>query len=174
MVGGCEERLEEVRPILETFASRVLYMGESGNGQLAKAMNNCLYNVSCAATAEMLPFAARAGLPLQAFVEAVSTGTGQSFGFQQWAPLILQREFEAPKHGFPMGSAFKDLETLSGEAAKLGLETPPVVAAARATYERALSLGLAKEHKGAMVKVWERDMGVVCSPGPKIEPAKTK
>ena len=104
-----------------------------------------LYNVSCAAMAEMLPFALRAGLPMPAFVDAVTSGTGQrlglafasglkalgtdvlcghgideqvcvcvfvcayvymqskllpdfelqpcprSFGFNQWAPLVLQR-----------------------------------------------------------------------------------
>lgn len=93
MAGGDEARLEEARPLLATFAERVLHMGAVGNGQIAKAMNNCLYNVSCAAMAEMLPLAQRAGLPLEAFVEVVCTGTGQSFGFEQWAPLVLRREF---------------------------------------------------------------------------------
>ncbi|CAE8733306.1 unnamed protein product [Polarella glacialis] len=163
MAGGDETHLRFARPLLETFASKVLYMGATGNGQIAKAFNNCLYNVSCAATAEMLPLALRAGLPLEAFVEAVSTGTGQSFGFQQWAPRILQREFAAPKYGFPMESAFKDLETLAAVAKELGLETPPVVAAARQTYERALASGLGHEHKGAMVKVWEEQLQVTCT-----------
>eukprot|EP00434_Breviolum_minutum_P015097 symbB.v1.2.013310.t1/scaffold938.1/size150240/3 len=159
MVGGCEQRLKEARPVLETFASKILHMGASGNGQLAKALNNCLYNVSCAATAEMLSFAARAQLPLEEFVEVVSSGTGQSFGFNQWAPRILDREFEAPKYGFPMGAAFKDFETLQGAFTNEGLELPPVLTAALRTYQEALALpGLAEEHKGAMVKVWEKKM----------------
>jgi 6-phosphogluconate dehydrogenase (decarboxylating) len=41
-VGGCEKRLEEARPVLSSFASKVLHMGATGNGQLAKALNNCL------------------------------------------------------------------------------------------------------------------------------------
>ena len=41
-VGGCEKRLEEARPVLNTFASKVVHMGATGNGQLAKALNNCL------------------------------------------------------------------------------------------------------------------------------------
>jgi len=164
MVGGCEQRLKEARPVLETFASKILHMGASGNGQLAKALNNCLYNVSCAATAEMLSFAARAQLPLEEFVEVVSSGTGQSFGFNQWAPRILDREFEAPKYGFPMGAAFKDFETLQGAFTNEGLELPPVLTAALRTYQEALALpGLAEEHKGAMVKVWEKKMKVTCS-----------
>ena len=39
-----------------------------------------LYNISCAATAEMLPFVARAQLPLEEFLEVVSSGTGQRLG----------------------------------------------------------------------------------------------
>lgn len=165
MVGGEGRQVAQASLVLETFAERVLHMGAVGNGQIAKAMNNCLYNVSCAAMAEMLPLAARAGLPLETFVEAVSMGTGQSFGFGQWAPRVLSREFEAPAHGYPMGSAFKDLETLAAVASEHGLQTPPVVAAARGTYERALAMGLRQEHKGAMVKVFERELGVVCRPG---------
>ena len=37
------------------------YMGAHGHGQLAKAVNNCLYDVACAAMAEMLPLAQKAG-----------------------------------------------------------------------------------------------------------------
>ena len=32
----------------------------------------------------------------------------------------VQGEFEAPKHGFPMGAAFKDLETLVAAASAQG------------------------------------------------------
>ena len=39
-----------------------------------------MYNISCAAMAELLPFAARAQLPLEEFVEVVSSGTGQRLG----------------------------------------------------------------------------------------------
>jgi len=166
MVGGGSEHLAEARPILDTFANRVLHVGnETGSGQIAKALNNCLYNVSVAAMAEILPLAVRAGLRPETFVEAVMTGTGQSFGFQQWAPRVLSREFEAPRFGFPMGDAFKDLETLQAVAEECGSCMPPVVASARQTYQRALDMGLGGEHKGAMVKVWESDLGVECRRG---------
>eukprot|EP00747_Dinoflagellata_sp_TGD_P210620 gnl/TRDRNA2_/TRDRNA2_83883_c0_seq1.p1 gnl/TRDRNA2_/TRDRNA2_83883_c0~~gnl/TRDRNA2_/TRDRNA2_83883_c0_seq1.p1 ORF type:complete len:322 (+),score=54.81 gnl/TRDRNA2_/TRDRNA2_83883_c0_seq1:70-1035(+) len=164
MVGGDAQHLAEVRPILETFGSRVLHMGAIGSGQVTKAMNNCLYNVSVAAMAEMLPLAQRAGISLEPFVEAVSSGTGQSFGFQQWAPKVLERDFGCGpgSSGFPMGQAFKDLETLAALADREQVALPPVVAAARSTYERALAMGLHSEHKGAMVKVWEKELDVEC------------
>eukprot|EP00408_Alexandrium_pacificum_P007852 CAMPEP_0171217744 /NCGR_PEP_ID=MMETSP0790-20130122/32846_1 /TAXON_ID=2925 /ORGANISM="Alexandrium catenella, Strain OF101" /LENGTH=347 /DNA_ID=CAMNT_0011683549 /DNA_START=6 /DNA_END=1049 /DNA_ORIENTATION=- len=178
MVGGDREHLGRARPLLETFASKVLHVGDApGNGQLAKALNNCLYNISVAAMAEMLPLAKRTGLDLEPLLEVVSSGTGQSFGFDQWADKAMQREFEAPRHGYPMGAAFKDFESLEAAAAASGLaELPPVLAAARGTYQRALDMGLSNEHKGAMIKVWEEELGVSCArseggglsgPGPK-------
>ena len=45
-----------------------------------------LYNISCAATAELLPFAARAQLPLAEFVEVVGSGTGARLG--GWEQLM--------------------------------------------------------------------------------------
>jgi 3-hydroxyisobutyrate dehydrogenase-like beta-hydroxyacid dehydrogenase len=38
-------------------------MGPSGHGQIAKALNNCLYNISCAAVGEILPLAMKVRWP---------------------------------------------------------------------------------------------------------------
>lgn len=165
MVAGDPRQVAAAQPLLGTFASRIVRVGlETGQGQSAKALNNCLYNISVAAMAELLPLAAKAGLELEPFTEVVSTGTGRSFGFEQWAPLVLRGEFAAPRYGFPMGEAFKDFETLAAlvEEHGSGSPEPPVLAAARSTYERALEMGLGREHKGAMVKVWEAELGVEC------------
>lgn len=49
--------------------------------------------MSCAATAEMLSFAARAQLPLEEFVEVVSSGTGQLLGYKVSGcrPRVMQK-----------------------------------------------------------------------------------
>ena len=77
----------------------------------------------------------------------------------QFAPLVLDREFAAPRYGYPMAKAFKDMEVVREAALGVG-EALPVLAAATRTYEEALALGLGVEHKGAMVKVVERKLGV--------------
>ena len=160
MVGGSDASFKRALPILSAFASKVVHMGTHGNGQLAKALNNCLYNISVAAMAEVLPLAQRSGLSVEAFSRVVAAGTGQSFGFCKFAPLCMDRTFEAPTYGYPMGAAFKDMEVVA-EAAEAAGVTLSVVGAARRTYEAALAAGLSHEHKGAMVKVWERELGVV-------------
>jgi 3-hydroxyisobutyrate dehydrogenase-like beta-hydroxyacid dehydrogenase len=163
MVGGSADEVSRATPLLSCFSGNIIHVGTTGHGQLAKALNNCLYNVSVAAMAEVLPLAQRSGLDLEAFCRVASSGTGQSFGFDKFSPLVLDRLFEAPQHGYPMGSAFKDMEVVEEVAKSVGVSGDPgsVIHAAKRTYEAALQAGCAGEHKGAMVKVWERKLGVV-------------
>jgi 3-hydroxyisobutyrate dehydrogenase-like beta-hydroxyacid dehydrogenase len=162
-VGGSADEVSRATPLLSCFSGNIIHVGTTGHGQLAKALNNCLYNVSVAAMAEVLPLAQRSGLDLEAFCRVASSGTGQSFGFDKFSPLVLDRLFEAPQHGYPMGSAFKDMEVVEEVAKSVGVSGDPgsVIHAAKRTYEAALQAGCAGEHKGAMVKVWERKLGVV-------------
>ena len=156
MVGGDEEAYQRVRPLLQAVGSTVVHLGASGNGQLAKTLNNTLFNVSCAAMAEILPVAVRLGLDPEQFCAVVSAGSGQSFGFDFFAPLVLRRDFGP---GYPMTSAHKDTITVAEMAAQHGIPLP-VSSAAAQTYEMALDMGLGLENKGAMVKVWEKALDI--------------
>ncbi len=156
MVGGGEEAYQAGLPALRTFASSVVHVGPLGTGQLAKTLNNVLFNVSCAAMAEILPLAVRMGLNADSFCEVVRSSSGQSFGFDLFSRLALQRDFGP---GYPMRHAHKDLTTFFDF---LGREdaSAPVAAAASKTYGKALDRGFGDENKGAMIKVWEDDLGV--------------
>ena len=156
MVGGDPSAFESVRPLLEHMGSIVVHMGLPGSGQLTKMVNNVLYNVSVAAMAEMLPLAARLGLDPQSVRRVVSSGSGQSFGFDYFSERVLEGRFH---EGYPMGKAFKDMLAISEHAN--ALKAPmPVVSGAMQTYRQALAEGYGEEAKGAMIKVWERVMGV--------------
>ena len=159
MVGGDESAFASVRPILEAMGTVVVHMGPSGCGQLMKATNNVLYNISIAAMAEMLPFAVRLGLDPEKVRQVVSTGSGQSFGFDFFSKRALEREFGKE---YPMGRAFKDFVTVMGKASVLQVPIP-VASASMQTYLMALSEGLGEESKGAMIKVWEKVNGVEIS-----------
>ena len=156
MVGGDETAFSEVRPVLERIGSLVVHMGASGNGQLTKMTNNVLYNISCAAMAEMLPLAVKLGLDADKVRRVVKTGSGQSFGFDYFSERALAGVFD---QGYPMASAFKDMTTVMENAH--ALQAPmPVASAAMLTYKMALAQGSGDESKGAMIKVWEAVMGV--------------
>ena len=156
MVGGAPSAFESVRPLLEHMGSTVVHMGPPGSGQLTKMVNNVLYNVSVAAMAEMLPLAARLGLDPQSVRRVVSSGSGQSFGFDYFSERVLEGRFH---EGYPMGKAFTDMLAISEHAN--ALKAPmPVVSGALQTYRQALAEGYGEEAKGSMIKVWERVMGV--------------
>ena len=168
MVGASNTNdFARAEPLLQAFATTVVHVGGIGQGQLAKAFNNVLYNVSCAAMAEALACAERAGLDTEALARIVCAGSGHSFGFAKFAPLVLSRRFDAPANGYPMGSAFKDMEVVASVAREAGVELD-VIAATRRTYEQALDMGLARECKGAMAKVWERRFGVTIGSHAKV------
>ena len=99
-------------------------MGGAGSGQLAKMANNVLFNVSIAAMSEMLPLAVKFGLDPEKLAKSISAGSGQSFGFDFFAPLALKRDFGP---GYPLQAAWKDMEVIR-EMAEIGkIELPPVI-----------------------------------------------
>ena len=136
--------------------SIVVHMGSPGNGQLTKMTNNVLYNISCAAMAEMLTLAVKLGLDADKVRRVVGSGSGQSFGFDYFSELALKGEF---RQGYPMASAFKDMVAVM-ERANQQRAPLPVASGAMQTYRMALAKGLGDEAKGAMIKVWEDLLGV--------------
>ena len=156
MVGGQEKAFLAVESVLQCMGSLVLHMGSSGSGQLTKMTNNVLYNISCAAMAEMLPLATKLGLDPDKVRQVVNTGSGQSFGFDYFSQRALEGVFT---EGYPMGSAFKDMKTVMENADSMQVPIP-VASAAMQTYKMALARGFSDESKGAMIKVWEQVMGV--------------
>jgi len=156
MVGGDALAFDQALPVLNAVGEVIVHMGPSGHGQLTKIVNNVLYNISVAAMAEMLPLAKRLGLDPEKVREVVSTGSGQSSGFDAFAALVLRGEFD---RGYAMASAYKDMVAVM-EQADEQLVPLPVASAAMLTYKMALAEGFGHQSKGAMVKVWERVAGV--------------
>jgi len=156
MAGGEEAVFSRVRPVLEAMGNKILYAGISGNGQLMKLINQILFDIHCAAIAELLPMAVKMGLNPEQTITVARSGTGQCFALDNFGPLILEGNFGP---GYPLGDAYKDMVHAT-EISSTGRIPLPVTAAAMMTYQMALDQGLEKENKGAMIKVWEKVLGV--------------
>lgn len=156
MCGGDAALIESLRPAFETMASKILVMGPVGSGQLTKLINQLLFDINMAALAEILPMAAKLGLDPAQVGEVVNSGTGRSYASEFFVPNILKGDFG---NGYPMRAAYKDL--ISG--AELGAREAlplPVLAAATATYQRALLEGHGDKDKGGMILVFENLLNV--------------
>lgn len=156
MVGGEEPVFQRVRTALEAMGNTIVYAGPSGNGQMMKLVNQILYDIHCAAMAELLPMAVKMGLDPEQVCAVIRTGTGRCFASDYFVPLILEGNFGP---GYPLEDAYKDMIHASdiSSAHRIPL---PVTAASMVTYQMALDQGLGRENKGAMVKVWEQVLGV--------------
>jgi len=156
MAGGEEAVFQQVRPALEAMGNKIIYAGPSGSGQMMKMINNVMFDIHCAALAELLALAVKMGLDPEQVCTVLRSGTGQCFAIDNFGPLILDGNFGP---GYPMAEAYKDMvhavEISSAQSIPL-----PVTAASMVTYQMALDQGLGRENKGAMVKVWERVLGV--------------
>ncbi len=157
MFGGQKNTFDQVLPVLNVMSNRILHMGVVGSGQLTKLINQLLFNISCAAIAELLPMSTKLGLDPEKVTEVITSGTGRSFAAEFFAPLVLDNVFDK---GYPLKHAYKDMIS----AAELSVQEKiplPMVQAATTTYQMALAEGLGDQDKGAMIKVFERILGVV-------------
>ncbi len=156
MCGGREEIFNKVLPVLRDIGTTIRYLGPSGSGQLAKTINNVLYNINMAALAEILPLAVKLGLDPEKVGDFVNSGMGRSAASEYFIPKILAGDF---KYGFTLEKAYKDMQSAFNISAQERIPAP-VMYAAMATYQMALLSGYSDDYKGAMVKVYEKFNGV--------------
>lgn len=161
MCGGTRDAFDTALPLLERIGDTILHMGPAGSGQLAKLVNQLLFDINTAALAEVLPMAVKMGLDPTQVGEVVNSGTGKSHASAFFIPRILARHFG---DGYPMNDAYKDLVS-GAELAARHCVPMPVLAAATATYQMALLRGHGRHDKGAMVQVYEELLGVRVSGG---------
>ena len=90
MYGGSPEIFGALSPAFNAMGNKVLNMGPTGSGQLTKLVNQLLFNISCAAIAEILPMAAKLGLD----PEKVTPG-----GDHRHRPQLRRRVLRAPGLG---------------------------------------------------------------------------
>ena len=155
-VGGDPEPVERVRPALDAMGRTVMHMGPAGAGHVTKLLNQMLSQGSMALLAEVLPLGVRLGLEPARMLEALAAGSGATFAIPSRGARILKNDFVA---SFRLELGHKDLR-LGRELAEEVNHAQPMTAGALLTYALARGLGLDGEDTIALVKVWERALGV--------------
>lgn len=95
-VGGDAMVLERVRPVLEAFADRVVRVGPAGAGHTVKLLNQMMFAIINAATAEVMAVAPRVGIePRLLYETIVSSGAATVSGlFREAGEKIAHADFE--------------------------------------------------------------------------------
>jgi 3-hydroxyisobutyrate dehydrogenase len=122
MIGGAAEDLELVRPVLDALASKLVHVGPSGAGNIAKLVNNLLVAAHLITTGEAIRLSEAAGLSAEDALKVVNAATGRSaiseVMFPRW---ILPGSFDS---GFSAGLMRKDVRLALELAAATGSDLP--------------------------------------------------
>jgi 3-hydroxyisobutyrate dehydrogenase len=95
MVAGEPTVCARVKPILETFGSKIFVLGtEQGMGSQMKVVNQLLCGVHIAAAGEALAMAKRAGLPLETTLEILKSGAASSWMLGDRGNRMITESFD--------------------------------------------------------------------------------
>jgi len=139
LVGGEADVLARAKPILATFSNNIVHFGPATSGTLYKLINNLQGAIHLQALSEGLVMAERAGLKMDAVLEAVLSGAASSPMVKGKAARVIDRDYEDVH--FTVRWMYKDLTYALRAADELGVPAP-LAAAAREVYKLAIQLGL--------------------------------
>ncbi len=120
MAGGDETQLHRVIPVL-AHLGRVVHVGPSGSGQLAKLANQMIVGITIGAVAEALLLAERGGANPAKVREALRGGFAESRVLEVHGQRMVDGDFA--KRG-SLAIQLKDLRNALHTAQGLGLDTP--------------------------------------------------
>lgn len=164
MVGGDEEAIERVRPVLACMGSTITRCGDVGAGQAMKALNNLASGASFLIGIEALLIGQKFGLEPGLMVDVINASTGMSNSSQKkFRQFVLSRSFDA---GFGLDLMVKDL-SIALQMAKDTATPVPFAGLCREMWAAAATmLGPGQDHT-AMARLSERLAGSELSLGTK-------
>jgi 3-hydroxyisobutyrate dehydrogenase-like beta-hydroxyacid dehydrogenase len=159
MVAGAPATFELVKPLLETIARNVFYIGEApGLGQVTKLANNMISAAGMAAAFETSAMAVKAGVDARTLIETVNASTGRnSATMDKFPAAILTRSFD---YGGKLSTMYKDIFLCLEEARELDV---PMWVGSNVVqlWFHAMTQGRGNDDYTALIKMIEEWAGVV-------------
>ena len=120
-IGGDEEVLQTVRPVLEVAAKQILHIGAIGHASAMKVATNVISATQIAALTEALALLDRHGVDLTKLSLALENNAARSGVIDMKLPGILSGDFE-PR--FSLKNMFKDIQIALAMAEDKDVELP--------------------------------------------------
>jgi 3-hydroxyisobutyrate dehydrogenase len=115
MCGGPAEAYAAVRPLLESISPNIIHCGQTGNGHVAKLINNAVASCNRLLTYEAASIAVKSGLKLSDVSAVINKSTGWSGATERILPVLSERKATAD---FQLALMAKDLKL----AARMGMD----------------------------------------------------
>jgi 3-hydroxyisobutyrate dehydrogenase-like beta-hydroxyacid dehydrogenase len=156
MAGGSEADFERARPLFEVMGELVVHVGELGQGQTVKLINNAVAAANASTLAQALVVGKATGVDLEALVKIMGGGSGGS------AMLALKSE-PMRTHDyatlFKLEHMLKDVRLCLEEGQAAGVPFP-AAAQVREVLTAGMGRGLGDADFAAIVEVVEALAGI--------------
>ncbi|MCL9782482.1 NAD(P)-dependent oxidoreductase [Vibrio sp. S4M6] len=121
MCGGAQAVFDRVKPVIDSYAKQISLLGENGQGQRCKMVNQICIAGVLQGLSEALLLAQKSNLDINKVVETLKHGAAGSWQMENRASTMAQDKFD---FGFAIDWMRKDLGFCLSEAEKIGLELP--------------------------------------------------
>jgi 3-hydroxyisobutyrate dehydrogenase len=155
MVGGSVETAKAIEPVLLAMGRKVIPMGPSGSGAVAKLAHNTVVGINTAALMEGFAIAAKGGIDGGSFLDLIQSGGAASKAAELKGGKLLDQDYSVQ---FALELMLKDLRLSSVLSDKLGVPTP-LLEAAKSLYQVGDAAGHGSLDLSAVAKVYEQWIG---------------
>ncbi len=121
MVGATSSFFNRISPVLGALGKKIVHLGEVGNGQKLKSINQVAVAISIVAMSEAMVMAKSFGLDLRVVLDSLSSGAAGSWAMTNYAPRILNGDL---RPGFSAEHMLKDLRIVEKLIRERDLELP--------------------------------------------------
>jgi 3-hydroxyisobutyrate dehydrogenase-like beta-hydroxyacid dehydrogenase len=156
MVGGSEEDVRRAWPVLEVLGELIVHVGELGQGEMLKLINNAVGAANATIVGEALLVAQRTGVDLDALVAVMGAGSGGSAQLALKAQPMRDHDY-APL--FKLAHMLKDVTLCLQESANADVPFP-AAAHARDVLVATMARGHGDEDYAALIEALEGLAGV--------------
>lgn len=156
MAGGSAGDYERVRPLFEVMGELVLHVGDVGQGQMVKLINNATAAANATALAQALLVGKATGVELDALVQVMAAGSGGSTMLDLKAGPMREHDYATL---FKLEHMLKDVRLCLEEGERAGIGFP-AAAAAREVLNAAMGRGLGADDFAALLEPLEGLAGV--------------
>lgn len=152
MVGGDQDKFQEILPILQCYGKKIVYIGKTGDGQRAKIVNQICVAGVIQGLAEGIALGKKLGLNMERTLEAIKEGAAGSWQMQNRASNMLKNLYPL---GFAVDLMAKDLDIVIKEGEKLNadLETTKIILN---RYKKIIEKGGGQNDSSALLQLTEK------------------
>jgi 3-hydroxyisobutyrate dehydrogenase-like beta-hydroxyacid dehydrogenase len=155
MIGGKQETLERVQPVLEAVGKKFFLLGPNGAGQTVKLAMNMILALQVEAFAEALALVNGSGVAGDKLVEVLQSSMARCGVYDVKVPVILKQDY---KPSFPLRLMHKDMRLALELAKERGVPMPAGTAAYQA-YSAVKDAAKEDLDYAAVAKYWTAGAG---------------